>query len=114
MKLFRKNRCGLGDRYATSDDHFMNDLQERLASRVQLTSYGHKAYLQAREDRLGANIDLAQPVKIYGNQTGNEFLPKSDTALRNAWERAKLSFPEILITTTFQQATRNTRTSQCA
>jgi IS1 family transposase len=45
---------------------FMNDLASRLSSRVQLTSDGHKAYLEAVEGAFGADIDYAQLVKIYG------------------------------------------------
>lgn len=42
------------------------DLAGRLANRVQLTTDGHKAYLEAVEAAFGANIDFAQLVKIYG------------------------------------------------
>jgi IS1 family transposase len=45
---------------------FMNDLASRLANRVQLTSDGHRAYLEAVEGAFGADIDFAQLVKIYG------------------------------------------------
>lgn len=45
---------------------FMHDLAGRLANRVQLTTDGHKAYLEAVESAFGANIDYAQLVKIYG------------------------------------------------
>jgi IS1 family transposase len=45
---------------------FMNDLAARLANRVQLTSDGHEAYLEAVEGAFGAGIDYAQLVKIYG------------------------------------------------
>jgi IS1 family transposase len=45
---------------------FMDDLRSRLASRVQLTSDGHKAYLEAVEGAFGADIDYAMLVKIYG------------------------------------------------
>jgi len=45
---------------------FMDDLRSRLANRVQLTSDGHKAYLEAVEGAFGADIDYAQLVKIYG------------------------------------------------
>jgi hypothetical protein len=48
----------------------MHDLAERLASRVQLTTDGHKPYLQAVEDAFGADIDYAQLIKIYGNVVG--------------------------------------------
>lgn len=49
---------------------FIDDLKARLANRVQLTSDGHKAYLQAVEDAFGADVDYAQLVKIYGNAPG--------------------------------------------
>ena len=45
---------------------FMDDLRSRLANRVQLTSDGHKAYLEAVEEAFGANIDYAMLVKLYG------------------------------------------------
>jgi IS1 family transposase len=46
---------------------FMDDLRSRLANRVQLTTDGHKAYLEAVEGAFGADIDYAMLVKIYGN-----------------------------------------------
>jgi IS1 family transposase len=45
---------------------FIEDLASRLANRVQLTSDGHRAYLDAVEDAFGADIDYAQLVKLYG------------------------------------------------
>lgn len=45
---------------------FMQDLAGRLAHRVQLTTDGHRAYLEAVEAAFGADIDFAQLVKIYG------------------------------------------------
>jgi 3-methyladenine DNA glycosylase/8-oxoguanine DNA glycosylase len=44
----------------------VDDLASRLANRVQLTSDGHKAYLEAVEGAFGADIDYAQLVKRYG------------------------------------------------
>jgi hypothetical protein len=45
---------------------FMDDLAPRLASRVQLTSDGHKPYLEAIEGAFGGDIDYAMLVKVYG------------------------------------------------
>ncbi len=45
---------------------FMDDLRSRLANRVQLTSDGHKAYLEAIEGAFGGDIDYAMLVKLYG------------------------------------------------
>jgi hypothetical protein len=45
---------------------FMDDLRTRLTNRVQLTSDGHRAYLEAVEGAFGSDIDYAMLVKIYG------------------------------------------------
>ncbi len=45
---------------------FVLDLSKRLKDRVQITSDGHRAYLEAVEEAFGANVDYAQLVKIYG------------------------------------------------
>ncbi len=45
---------------------FMDDVAARLANRVQLTTDGHRAYLEAVEGAFGADVDYAQLVKIYG------------------------------------------------
>lgn len=53
---------------------FMDDLRARLANRVQLTTDGHKAYLEAVEGAFGGDVDYAQLVKLYGEplSKGNE------------------------------------------
>jgi len=56
----------VGGRDSDSAIIFMDDLAGRLANRVQLTSDGHKAYLEAVEGAFGADIDYAQLVKLYG------------------------------------------------
>lgn len=43
---------------------FMDDVAARLATRVQLTSDGHKAYLEAVEAAF--DVDYAMLVKLYG------------------------------------------------
>lgn len=45
---------------------FMNDCAKRIRGRVQITTDGHKAYLEAVEDAFGANADYAQLQKLYG------------------------------------------------
>jgi IS1 family transposase len=45
---------------------FMKDCAARIRNRVQITTDGHKAYLEAVEDAFGADIDYAQLQKIYG------------------------------------------------
>jgi 3-methyladenine DNA glycosylase/8-oxoguanine DNA glycosylase len=50
----------------------MDDLASRLANRVQLTSDGHRAYLEAVEGAFGADVDYAQLVKLYGESPDAE------------------------------------------
>lgn len=45
---------------------FMDDLRSRITNRVQLTTDGHKAYLEAVEGAFGNDIDYAVLHKIYG------------------------------------------------
>jgi IS1 family transposase len=56
----------IGGRDSDAAIIFMDDLCTRLANRVQLTSDGHKAYLEAVEGAFGADVDYAQLVKLYG------------------------------------------------
>jgi hypothetical protein len=56
----------VGQRDATAARDFIQDLASRLASRVQLTSDGHKVYLNAVIDAFADDIDYAQLVKVYG------------------------------------------------
>jgi len=56
----------IGSRDGDAAKLFISDLAGRLSSRVQLTSDGHKAYLEAVEDSFGADIDYAMLQKIYG------------------------------------------------
>jgi hypothetical protein len=53
---------------------FLNDLKDRLANRVQLTSDGHRPYLQAVEEAFGGEVDYAMLIKLYGRE-----IPKGET-----------------------------------
>jgi IS1 family transposase len=56
----------LGGRDAGCASEFMNDVAMRLAHRVQMTTDGHRAYLEAVEGAFGADVDYAMLVKLYG------------------------------------------------
>lgn len=62
----------VGDRDAGCAYEFMGDLNSRLANRVQLTTDGHSAYLDAVEAVFSDQIDYAMLVKIYGNPPEGE------------------------------------------
>jgi IS1 family transposase len=61
-----------GGRDAEYAMEFMDDLRSRLANRVQLTTDGHKAYLEAVEGAFGADVDYAMLVKLYGEGSESE------------------------------------------
>lgn len=60
----------IGDRSGATAFELMSDLRQRLAHRVQLTTDGHRAYLEAVEGNFGTDIDYAMLIKIYGQPTG--------------------------------------------
>jgi IS1 family transposase len=62
----------VGGRDSEYANAFMDDLAGRLANRVQLTTDGHKAYLEAVEGAFGADVDYAMLVKLYGEPKGKK------------------------------------------
>lgn len=56
----------VGPRNTEAAMEFIHDLASRLANKVQLTTDGHRPYLEAVESAFGGEIDYAQLVKIYG------------------------------------------------
>lgn len=74
----------VGPRDAQAAYLFMQDLAERLANRVQLTTDGHHAYLGAVEATFGNAIDYAMLVKQYGapRETEARYSPASVTGVQ--------------------------------
>jgi IS1 family transposase len=60
----------VGWRDAFTGHAFVLDLASRLANRVQLTTDGHKVYLEAVEGAFGSEIDYAMLVKLYEGDSG--------------------------------------------
>ena len=56
----------VGQRGLPTAVEFIGDLASRLSHRVQLTTEGHRPYLEAVEEAFGGDIDFAQLIKIYG------------------------------------------------
>jgi hypothetical protein len=56
----------VGDRSGDTAKIFVDDLASRLENRVQITTDGHKAYLEAIEGAFGNAVDYAMLVKVYG------------------------------------------------
>jgi IS1 family transposase len=61
----------VGGRDAGWAKEFMEDCASRISSRVQITTDGHRAYLEAVEGAFGMDCDYAQLQKIYGAPTEN-------------------------------------------
>jgi IS1 family transposase len=62
-KLMVSYLVGSRDRECARD--FMDDLGDRLANRVQLTTDGFSAYRNAVDFTFGNNVDFAQLIKLY-------------------------------------------------
>ncbi len=63
--------AAVGGRDGEYAAEFMDDVKARLTNRVQLTTDGLKAYLEAVENTFGSEIDYAQLVKMYGSTPGS-------------------------------------------
>lgn len=78
----------VGTRDASCAAHFMEDLAGRLSTRVQLTTDGHKAYLEAVDAAFGwKGVDYAMLVKIYGAGRDGEtrYSPAECIGSRKQW-----------------------------
>jgi IS1 family transposase len=62
----------LGSRDMDAALAFTHDLEGRLANRVQLTSDGHRPYLQAVDAAFGGEVDNAMLIKHYGSPPQSE------------------------------------------
>jgi IS1 family transposase len=62
----------VGSRDAASAYELMQDVASRLRGRVQLTTDGHRPYLEAVKAAFGMDIDYAMLQKMYGADPGSE------------------------------------------
>jgi IS1 family transposase len=62
----------VGSRSFACARDFIGDLKTRLANRVQLTTDGHRMYVEAVECTFGADIDYGMLVKLYGPEPEGE------------------------------------------
>ncbi len=77
----------VGDRSGKTAGEFMGNVSGRLANRVQLTTDGNNAYLEAVEGAFGADVDYAMLVKMYGESEGEtperRYSPAKCKGIRN-------------------------------
>jgi IS1 family transposase len=67
----------VGGRGADWAKDFMEDCADRIRGRIQITTDGHKAYLEAVEGAFGMDVDFATLQKIYGasDETEKRYSP---------------------------------------
>ena len=87
----------VGTRDLDSAKAFISDMASRLANRIQLTTDGHKAYLEAVEEAFGRDVDFAQLVKIYGSegQTKNDSRRYSPSEFSGSEKRIITGNPDM-------------------
>jgi len=60
----------VGRRDGFTASAFIRDLADRLSTRIQLTTDGHKVYLEAVEGAFGNDVDYAMLIKMYEGDSG--------------------------------------------
>ena len=87
----------VGTRGLESAKAFISDMASRLANRVQLTTDGHKAYIEAVEESFGRDIDFAQLIKIYGTlgQSTNDARRYSPSEFTGSEKRVITGDPDM-------------------
>jgi IS1 family transposase len=58
----------VGKRDSATANAFVQDVADRMAYRVQISTDGLAAYVAAMENAFGANVDYAQIIKTYGHE----------------------------------------------
>jgi IS1 family transposase len=62
----------VGERNAATANAFVADVASRMKNRVQISTDGLKAYVDAVEKAFGADVDYAQIVKTYGHEEASD------------------------------------------
>jgi IS1 family transposase len=62
----------VGGRDTATANAFVRDVASRMRNRVQISTDGLRAYVEAVEKSFGADVDFAQIVKTYGREEVND------------------------------------------
>ena len=99
----------LGKRDADYAQVFINDLESRLANRVQLTTDGHRSYLDVVAVAFGGGVDYGMLVKHYGPGTVTDQRRYSPSEFISAEKRSMIGSPDPAhISTSFVERQNST------
>jgi hypothetical protein len=102
----------IGTRGAGTAFEFIHDLAERLAHRIQLTTDGHRVYLEAIESAFGSEIDYPPCSSSYTAQIAAR--AKHGTARQSALDAVLSRLQAGQTQSTSRLALWNVKISQCA
>jgi IS1 family transposase len=102
----------VGKRDHVAANAFVADVASRMANRVQISTDGLRAYVEAIEASFGSNVDYAQIVKVFESEAMDAEvigMDKTSVAGRPDMRHASTSYVERLNGTTRQHMRRLTR-----
>jgi IS1 family transposase len=102
----------VGERNLATTSAFVQDVADRMANRVQISTDGMKSYAEAMEKVFGGDVDYAQIVKVYGNENLNPNHRYSPSEVISSEKRILTGRPNVdLISTSYiERLNATTRT----
>jgi IS1 family transposase len=92
----------VGKRDGATANAFVEDVAGRMVNRLQISTDGLKAYVDAIEGAFGADVDYAQIVKTYGNEEASNNRRYSPPQFVSSEKRVVMGFPDVdLISTSY-------------
>jgi IS1 family transposase len=92
----------VGDRSVATANAFIQDVADRMAYRVQISTDGLRAYVDAIENAFGGDVDYAQIIKVYGHEETNNNRRYSAPEFVSAEKKVIVGNPdERLISTSY-------------
>jgi IS1 family transposase len=92
----------VGKRDGATANAFVDDVAGRMNNRLQISTDGLKAYVEAIEGAFGADVDYAQIVKTYGNEEVSNNRRYSAPEFVSCEKRVVMGFPDVdLISTSY-------------
>jgi IS1 family transposase len=81
----------VGDRSPATANAFVADVASRMANRVQISTDGLRAYVDAIENAFGSEVDYGQIVKVYGTEMNEQrrYSPRGSSLPIREWLRVR-------------------------